>query len=222
MASAAVALVRLLLELPTPQPGVEGASERAKEILARDEFLPERKNLVERVLGWIGRRLGDLFRFDESSPGGASSTFSIIVGVVAIALLLYVLTKLRTGKRVRADDDDDDAELLISQTRSHAEWLDEALAHELAGEWKLALRARYRWLVTGLAEAGALQNVPGRTSGELRLQYADEHPADAAVFAAATDLFELAWYGNVPTGRDENERFVAFAQRLLQDAEAQR
>ena len=99
--------------------------------------------------------------------------------------------------------------------RSAREWRAEAEVHERAGEWKAALRARYRSLVADLAARGLLDEIPGRTAGEYRVEVAEAVPRVASEFAGATELFERAWYGNRPTGADEAARFRELEQRVL-------
>jgi hypothetical protein len=86
-------------------------------------------------------------------------------------------------------------------------WRVDAEKAEADGEWKLAMRARYRWLLGELIDRQLLVNVPGRTPGEYRTDLARIRPDQATALATATDLFERAWYGNEPTGPDENRQF---------------
>jgi Domain of unknown function (DUF4129) len=44
---------------------------------------------------------------------------------------------------------------------------------------------------------------------------AEAAPAVAAPFSGATELFERAWYGDRPTGRDEADRFRGLADEVL-------
>ncbi len=56
---------------------------------------------------------------------------------------------------------------------------------------------------------------PGRTAGEYSDHVAQVLPEVAAPFDDATDLFERAWYGDMPTGPDESARFQEAAGRVL-------
>ena len=95
--------------------------------------------------------------------------------------------------------------------RTPAEWRAEAEALEADGQWKLALRCRYRALVGDLIAAGLLEDVPGRTTGEYRRDVAVRAPDRSSAFDEATELFELAWYADRATGPDENRRFQELA-----------
>jgi hypothetical protein len=99
--------------------------------------------------------------------------------------------------------------------RGPAEWRADAEAAERAGQWRQALRCRYRALVAELADRGLVEEVAGRTAGEYRAEVAGAAPAVAAPFAGATELFERAWYGEAPTGQDEAARFRGLSDEVL-------
>ena len=60
-----------------------------------------------------------------------------------------------------------------------------------------------------------MADVPGRTSGEYRADVRESLPEVAEAFAAAADLFERAWYGDLPTGEAEAVRFSRDAELVL-------
>jgi hypothetical protein len=98
------------------------------------------------------------------------------------------------------------------------DWLARARALERAGEWREALRWRYRALVHHLVASGVLDEVPGRTSGEHRILVAAAVPRAAGDFDAASRLFELAWFGRRPTGPAEASRFAELSERVVRAA----
>jgi hypothetical protein len=105
----------------------------------------------------------------------------------------------------------------VEERRSVDEWEAAARRHEAAGEWKEGLRCRFRSLVERLVGRGAIPDVPGRTAGELRADVDAALPPVAADFAGAVDLFERAWYGDLPTGPEEAARFQDHAHRVLSE-----
>jgi hypothetical protein len=112
-----------------------------------------------------------------------------------------------------------DIDVDIEEDRPADAWKADAEQAEASGQWKLALRARYRWLLGELFERQVLANVPGRTPGEYRADLARLLPEQATTSATATELFERAWYGNEPTGPDENQQFRSCAEQVLAAAE---
>jgi hypothetical protein len=99
--------------------------------------------------------------------------------------------------------------------RAASQWASDAARYEADGEWKLAIRARFRELVRTLVDRAQVADLPGRTSGELLADLARTTPAAGDDFQTAALLFELPWYADVPTGEDENTRFRAAATKVL-------
>ena len=208
-------------ELPIPEESAEEARERARTILRGNEFREDvAKSLRERLFDWLGDHL---VRPITESAGGNRLLSYFILGLFAAALV-YVLSRFRFGRVATASTASTGVEVDLEEDRAAALWESEAVEFEQRGEWKLALRARYRWLLRTLIENGTLEPIPGRTPGEYRDDFAAGAPtADvAADFAAATDLFELAWYANEPTGPAENERFRSHAARVREAVGAKR
>lgn len=206
-----IGLLRFLAELPVPEPPPGTVRERADEILRDAQFQHSTsKSPIRRLLDW----LGDQISLPLSSATGGSNIVGLLIVIAFIGLLVYVLTRLRFGLP-RSVVDADDLEVETAEDRPADKWRSEAEDAEATGEWKLALRARYRWLVGELFERQLLTNVPGRTPGEYRRDVARVLPAQSDDFARATDLFERAWYGNEDTGRNENEQFRACAERVI-------
>jgi hypothetical protein len=199
--------------LPTPDVDPAEVGRQADEILARPEFQPEPKGLVERVLDAVGDAIGDLF--DALITGGGSSL--VAWGILAVVVGVIVFLLVRLGRTVQGNP-------MLAATvdsdhrRPSVEWLRDAQQHEARGEWRDALRCRYRALVSDLIARRLVPDVPGRTSGEYRREVAEAVPAVAGDFAGATELFELAWYGDRDTGPEDNARFRELADRVLVEA----
>ncbi len=102
--------------------------------------------------------------------------------------------------------------------RTAEEWRAEADQHESAGRWRDALRCRYRALVAELAGNGVLDDLPGKTTGEERADIARTVPEASPPFSEATALFDDAWYGDAPTGRDETDRLRQLSDEVLAEA----
>src|SRR4029450_3969135 len=161
------------------------------------------------VLAHIGRVLGTV------GDGGSGSIIGLVLFVVIVAGLALIVT--RFGLRLTRDPERS-AALPQVPRRSAADWQAMAERHERAGEWRAGLRCRYRALVALPGQRGLVEEVPGTTTGEYRAQVGRNVPAAAPAFGGATELFELAWYGNRPTGIDEARRFRALADRVSAEA----
>jgi hypothetical protein len=205
------------LELPPLEHDPEDVRDLAAQILTGPEYAPPARSWVERALDWIGRQLDRLFGGDgglTGEPGsGGSSLLTLLLLVAAVALVVFLLVRWRRPGRRRPEGDD--IELHVEERRSVGDWDAAARRAEEAGDWKEGLRCRFGALVGRLVVSGSLPQVPGRTAGEFRGDLRASAPEAAEPFAEAADLFERAWYGDLPTGPAEAERFAAHAGRVL-------
>lgn len=184
-----------------------------RQILARREFQKPPKSIFQTAYEFILRQLDKLLR--AFFGGGAASIVAwaivILAGLVVIFVIVRARSSLRADPRLRVGE--------VSERRRPArEWRAEAEVHEAAGEWRLALRCRYRALLADLASRGLVDDIPGRTTGEYRREVATSLPLAATDFSDATSLFELAWYGENPTGPEAHAEFRTRADRVLAGA----
>jgi hypothetical protein len=200
--------------LPIPEPSTDEANQRADEIVAGERFQEPPKSIVDRVLEWIVEQLDKI-----SIPGlgaGAGGGSQVIVWIFVAALVglaIFLVSRMRLSGRPRRGDPDFIVDGEVA--RSEHEWLSEAERFEADGQWKQALRCRFRALVSALIERGVVRDIPGRTTGEYRVEVTRNAPAVAGSFAGAAELFERAWYGDEPTGAAENARFRALADEAV-------
>ena len=209
------ALMLLLADLPTPDPPPGAVKEKADQILRDGQFGTGSKSLAQRVLDW----LLDQLRVPFSNAAGGNQVVGFVILIVFLGVLGYVLSRIRFGMPASVSSEDDTLDIDIEEDRTADVWRADAEQAEASGQWKLALRARYRWLLGELIDRQLLVNVAGRTPGEYRTDMARALPDQATAFATATDLFERAWYGNEATGPDENRRFRSCAEQVLAAAE---
>jgi hypothetical protein len=212
----------VILQDPTTDPGQ--LTDEVRRVMAREEFQYD-KSWFDRLSDWIGRQLEKLLGGDgggsvstggSTFAGGIGSVLAWILILVAVgavvAVIAYVV--IHRVRRVR-DDDGPESQVEIEHRRSAKEWEGDAARLEAEGDWKGALRARYRHLVRTLVDRRQLPDIAGRTTGELREDLAATTPDAGDAFDTASLLFELAWYAHVPTGPEQSERFRAAAETVL-------
>jgi hypothetical protein len=193
-------------QLPAPQPGTGDAPQRAQQILSGREYQQDEPSALDRVIDWIEQQLNKLLTPKQQGGGSWGSVVAWPVIAVLVGIAAFLIWRLRGASRRRRRDDP----LFETETevgRTARDWITEAVACEARGAWKDALRCRFRALIADAIIRGAVRDVPGRTSGELRFEVERYVPAAAASFAAASRLFDAAWYGDEPTGADENAAF---------------
>lgn len=197
-------------------PPAEEIRAAAEEILQRPEFREPPKSLYQRLQELLAEWLGQVFGALVGDGPPALLAWAVLVGALGVAGYL-VFRGLQLDRRRRGRRDREEA--VVERRRPASDWEAEAAAHEVRGEWRAALRCRYRALIARLAGQGVVDEVAGRTAGEYRAVVDQAAPAVGREFTGATALFERAWYGNVPTGQEEAGAFRDLADRVLAEVE---
>jgi Domain of unknown function (DUF4129) len=173
--------------------GPDAVHQAVRRILARPEFQPTPESPVTTLRRWVLRQLGRLL--DDLLGGGR---FGVIGALLALAVLGGLVVIIVSAVRGTAANPVRAGFNVSGPRRPAAHWLADAAACEALGDWRGALRCRYRALIAELAQRGLIEEVPGRTTGEYRVAVGEALPASADLFAGATELFEVAWYGDNP------------------------
>ena len=198
--------------LPPSAQDPQAVQDLADQILAQGRYAEPQESVPERVLGWIGDRLGDLFGSLVSGGGGTVLAWIIVAAALGGAVYLLV----RHGRiTLPGYADPAEPEVMVELTRPAKEWRADAARLEAEGRWAEGLRSRHRALVADLVQRGAIPEQAGRTAGEYVRDVAVSLPDAAPAFAAATELFEAAWYGGATTGAEEATRFASLDERVL-------
>lgn len=166
------------------------AREEAERELRKPIYHVGEKGLVERVLD----RLSDLIdRLLENAvritPGGLPSLILLVLAIVALVIALRLglgpvalrdaLTDRRRGARATTPD----------------EYREEAERLAARGDFKEAVRARFRAIIRELEQRAVLDERPGRTAGEIAREGGAAVPAIAGDLRSVATAFDELWYG---------------------------
>ena len=218
-----ITLTTLVLQVDPAAPDPSEVAGRVEEIMSQPEF-QYGPSWFDKLSDWISKQLERLFGGGEPTEptmggefgGGIGSIIAWMLIIAAVLAVIGVVVYVIRNRVRRAPSDDTPAtESEIEHRRAAAAWRSDAERLEAEGEWKLALRARYRELVRTLTDRRQLPDVAGRTTGELRGDLAMTTPAASDAFDTACLLFELAWYADVPTGPAERATFRDAANDVL-------
>lgn len=200
------------MDLPPPAHDPKSVRELADRILAQSRYDRPPKSIPDRILEWFGEQLGKVLGSFVGSGAGTLVAWALLLGAAAVVVYLIV----RYGRVRRLPRPlERTARVMVELTRTPAEWRADAAALEAQGRWKAGLRCRYRALVGDLVRRGAIPEQVGRTAGEYVRDAAAALPEAAPAMAAATELFEAAWYGDAATGPAEAERFARLEAQVL-------
>jgi hypothetical protein len=197
----------------SPPGGADAVRRAAHDILSRPEFHTAPESPIDRARHWIGDQINHALNAVLSGTRlGILGIILAVVVVAAIVLLIVLSVRGTTPNPVRA------GYRIGGRQQSASDWLADAAAAEARGDWRSALRCRYRALVADLAARGVVEEVAGRTTGEYRAAVGAAVPAVEGEFSSATEMFERAWYGDEPAGAAESARFRDAADRVLASA----
>ena len=200
-------------ELPVPERDPSQVRSAVEEVLSRPEFRALEPTPIERAQRWVAERLQRLL---TTVVGGRPGT--ALVGVVVVAGLVALAGMgVRFARGVKRDPAAR-GRARPARRRTPRDWTAEAEEHERAGRWAAAVRCRYRALVATLADAGIVEEIPGRTAGEYRREVGSAVPEAGSAFDAASEVFERAWYGDAPSGPAEAEQVRDLSERVLDAA----
>jgi Domain of unknown function (DUF4129) len=198
--------------LPPAEHDPESVRELADQILAEARYDQPPESIPERIMRWLGDQLAKVF--ETLVGGGGGTALAWVILLTAIGGIVFLL--VRYGRvTLPALADVDEPEVMVELTRSAGEWRAEAGRLEANGRWAEGLRCRHRALVADLVQRGAIPEQAGRTAGEYVRDLARSMPDAAPALAAATEIFEAAWYGGATTGPAEAARFAELDARVL-------
>jgi hypothetical protein len=198
------------MALSEANPPAGEVRQRAHDILSGSEF-GRHESVVQRVLDWIGDQLSRFTFGIGGGPGFVGDLVSLAVFGGVVVLLVVLVRAFLRRTRLERRPPDDDLSIQLEEGRAAVDWRTDAERFEATGQWREAMRARYRELVTALVEERVLADLPGRTTGEFLTEYAGARPEGRAAFEELTALFEGVWYGGAETGAADNERFRQLA-----------
>jgi len=193
----------------TDDRGAAAIRQAAHDILSQAQFRQPAENPIDRFRHWLGRQVG---RALSAALTGHLGVIGGAVLLIVVALLVWLVVRTVRGTH---GDPSVSGFVVTTSRRAAADWLADAARCEAAGDWRGALRCRYRALIAELSRRGLVDEVPGRTSGEYRQEVARSLPKVADAFGDATDLFELVVYGDSPAGPDASARARSLSDRVL-------
>lgn len=200
------------------------ARRAAEEVLSGPEYRQAGESWISKALTAIDEWFQRLFTSLGGGGSGGGSVISWIIVILAVAgAAVAVVLAVRSIRRTRraTGDADDDAERSSTRRRrrdTDVDWAREAETLEAEGRWRDAMRARYGALVAEMARRRVVDPAASRTTGEHRREVGAAAPAAAPDFDGAAELFDRAWYGNLPTGPEEVERFRELARTVEDEA----
>ncbi|GAA4347084.1 DUF4129 domain-containing protein [Angustibacter luteus] len=194
------------------EPGRELARQWARQELSDPVYARARPGWLRRAVDWA---LDQLSRI-EIHPTRLTDPRTAVVLLVALAVVVLVVVRLRRGRLRGAAQDAERRELFGAVARTaaaHRRLADEAAAAE---RWADAVRERFRAVVRTLDERALLDDRPGRTADEAAGEAGRVLPDLAAGLTDAARRFDDVTYGDAAAGPADDARLRALDQAVTQ------
>jgi hypothetical protein len=186
----------------------EKAHRQLEEILAKPEFGRQKTNLPQIQLpDWMKVSL-----FEEMLWG-------ILVFFLICLLLMFgwfLLNRwMKRVKNKRANEN--------KPPEQETPWLEKAERYASRGDYRLAVRSLYHYVLFYTYKRHKLEELPGQTNGDHRTKIEQTWPAKASLFRQLSHRFDEVWYGNKKIKPPEYNRYLEGAMKFVesgdQDAE---
>jgi hypothetical protein len=188
----------------------EQAREAAERELSKQIYASSKPGFLERVIQWAQRKLAELLdQAGSVMPGGLLG----LAALVTIVVFLLVMIRLRLGPLRVKDLLSDRGPAAAALTAD--DYREQAGNFAAAGDYREALRARFRAVIRQLEQRGVLENRLGRTAGEIAAEAGAALPPVAAQLRAGADLFNEVWYGGRPATEDVYRRMVMLDEAIM-------
>jgi Domain of unknown function (DUF4129) len=155
---------------------------------------------VDSVLRWLAEQLDRLLNGVQRVAGSELSPFvTILVALVVIALLVWVLPRVRRESVVSAAN----GPVLEDLTITAVFYRDRAAAALREGRYDEAVLDGFRAIARDMSDRTLLDDAPGLTAHEVSLALASPFPDHADRLARAADLFDSVRYGHRRADEDQ-------------------
>ena len=185
-------------------PDPDQARSWVEQELTKDDYR-DRRSLLQQLLDWLRRRLGDLQ--NPQAGGGLSFPPFVIAGVaiLVVVALAVLATRVRRERRVVPAGGRvlGDSTLTAAQLRARA---DQALRE---GRYDDAVLDTVRAIAREADARTLLVDAPALTAHEIGRQLSAVFPDHTAAVTRATDRFDAVAYGHLSSDRDDADDVIA-------------
>lgn len=211
-------LAQLPLSPPIDIDRAEAQRRANEELLSRAKYgrLPDwLENLFEQATNGVNDVLRVLM--GDSNTGGVGWGFIIVI-LIAVALVAFIIWRvgLPRWRRVAAPD----ATVELDQSVPPSAYRDAAEAAAARGDYRVAIRERFRAIVRELEFRTIIAPRPSRTAFEAAAVASRELPEATDAMYRAAELFCEVMYGDAP-GTAEGWQHMLDAERVVSTAATQ-
>jgi Domain of unknown function (DUF4129) len=181
------------------QRGLDPSPQEARDWLTQELGRPEYQNpWLDSVIRWISDQLSKLFG-GLGRLTGLSPLITVLLALAVIALLAWVLPKVRRESVVVSPD----GSVLEDLTITARFYRDLAAQAMQEGRYDDAVLNAFRALAKDMSDRTLLHDAPGRTAHEVSQALASPFPNHVKRLAQAANLFDSVRYGHRRASADQ-------------------
>ena len=129
---------------------------------------------------------------NKLANGGLSLVVTVLMALVTMALLVWVLPKVRRERVVAHPD----GAVIVDPTITAGAYRDLAARALAAGHYDAAVLEGFRAIARDMSDRTLLDDAPGLTAHEVSLELSRPFPDFAGRLAASANLFDAVRYGH--------------------------
>lgn len=177
----------------SPQRGLDPTPAEARDWLEQELQGSDYQNpWLDSVIRWIIEQVRMLLDgANNLANSGVSLVITVLVALVVIALLVWVLPKVRREPVAHRD-----GAVLEDLTITPGAYRDRAAQAFKDGRYDDAVLDGFRAIAKDMSDRTLLDDAPGRTAHEVSLALAPPFPDHAERLARAADVFDSVRYGH--------------------------
>jgi len=171
-----------------------------------------RQTWLGSVRQWVVDRLVALFdAISRSANGGVSMVITVLVALAVIALLAWVLPRVRREPVVAGPD----GAVLEDLTITPGTYRRLAARALTEGRYDDAVLDGFRAIAKDMSDRTLLDDAPGRTAHEVSHDVGHAFPDHAVRLAQAADVFDAVRYGHRRAGSDQASQIQQLDTELV-------
>jgi hypothetical protein len=175
-----------------PGSGLSPTPPEARTWLEQELRRPDyQSSWLDSVIRWVGDQIGKILD-GASQLGGLSPVISVLIALVVIALLVWILSRVRREPGVAATE----GAVLEDASITAGHYRDLAAQAVRDGRYDDAVLEGFRAIAKDTSGRGLLDDAPGRTAHEVSKALSSPFPDHADRLAAAANLFDSVRYGH--------------------------
>jgi len=178
----------------SPLRGLDPAPAQARDWLEQELHGSDYQDpWLESVIRWVTETLDKLLdSAGRLANSGVSLVITVLVALAVIALMVWVLPRVRREPAIPAPD----GTVLRDLTITSRTYRDRAAKALDDGRYDDAVLDGFRAVARDMSDRTLLDDAPGRTAHEVSLALASPFPDFATRLARAADLFDSVRYGH--------------------------